>query len=170
MCDDKTRIKENVMNIKTVLALVISCIAYFTLISPSYSADSKIHPGSMCKAYFGSDESSLRKGLGSVKNTTTSAVWVTCPIVRDNTTNTNGLSQAYIRIGRSSTATADFWCTLDSRNTVGTQSFFATNSYSGTSTTSMSFNLSGSTNRGHYEILCRLPRDSNIFSYRIDEF
>ena len=154
-------------------ATISSIIAAFTLLastSIALAADSKIHPGSMCGAYFGTDDSGMVKGLGRLLNDTGAAKWISCPVVRDNTINTNGLSSAYIRIKRSTTATNDFWCSLDSRDTIGTGRAFASNTFTGTGYTSMSFNLTSSTSRGHYEIICRVPRDSEIISYRIDEF
>jgi len=158
------------MKAKEILVLLFGGFGYIAMVGTSHAVDSKIHPGSMCQAYFGSQEASLKKGTGWVFNDSGGAMWITCPVVRDNTTNTNGVDVAYVRILRASTASAAFDCTLDSRTTTGSQYAWDTASYSGVGNTSLRFDLNASSSRGHYEFLCRLPRDSAIISYRVDEY
>lgn len=150
--------------------LTISSIVLSMLSFQAAAIDSKIHSGSMCQALFGSQDANLNKGAGRVINSSNATMWVSCPIIRDNTLNSNGINVAFIRVTRSANAGDPIMCILDNRNSNGSQSNFQTRSFSGVGFRSIRFDLNSSNNRGHYEFLCRLPRNSSIQNYRVDEF
>jgi len=61
-----------------------------------YAADSKTVGGHVCKAYFGNQQHEMWYNGASIQNKAADPRWVTCPLVRDTTDNTNGLN--YVRV------------------------------------------------------------------------
>ena len=156
------------------MVLLVVCISGMTISGTSYARDTKEYPGSMCQAYFGNQSDRLWKN-GTVKtyNYSTESTWVTCPVVKDNFTGTNGLQYAEMKVKLHSSVNAPFYCKLINADyyTGGQYQFDSgdvSTYYAGTYA-SITLSLNRST-KGSYAFLCRIPRYSEIVSYRVVEY
>jgi hypothetical protein len=62
--------------------------------------DNKVHPRALCVPASSSvyANGGIETALGTIVNLTSDTILVTCPIVRDNTTNANGLRNVTVRV------------------------------------------------------------------------
>ena len=157
-----------------LLVLLIGCISSLTISGTSYARDTKEYPGSMCQTYFGNQSALLYK-YGTVKsyNYSSSPLWVTCPVVKDNFTGTNGIQYAEMKVKLHSTANNPFYCKFINADYY-TGSEYASDSgsvstYYAGSYDYITLSINRST-KGSYAFLCRVPRHSEIVSYRVVEY
>jgi hypothetical protein len=136
-----------------------------------FAVDGKVFSGNGCQPYFGSQAGDISAYSHKVYNSNGSySRLVSCPIARDNTSNTNGISLAYVRVNRSSSTTYTLSCYLQSRDSLGTLIDSDSATYTGTGDASLYMNLTSSANLGYYTMYCSLPPYSGVYSYRIDEY
>ena len=139
-----------------------------------HAADIKIVPGSICQpAYLAYAQHLAYEHDGAVRvpsNSPYRNVQVTCPIIRDDAHATNGPTSAYVRV----------WDANDSDQVICT--FFSCNSFGSVCTTettgsgviyrghrSLNVDVDRSMPYGYYAVHCELPRNSSIYSIRVDE-
>ena len=114
----------------TVAALCLSATAY----QPAVASDNKAYAGSGCQAVDGAPDIEHFSIAGIWNTSTTTARQVICPLVRDNTVNTNGLAgDLWIYVNCSNVTGYQFVCTLFStRGSDGVSLFQFTRSTSAT--------------------------------------
>lgn len=161
--------------IKFFAAASISVLA-MTAAPATFAGDSKIYPGAACQPEFGSRAADLNSFGSFIENKSTStSMTVTCPIVRDNTTNSNGIAQVTVRIqtlrGESSVGSR---CELRSFDDKG--GAFTTDSASifgraGFHTLTLQDVDISQAHAGHYALKCSLSqRFTRLIEYRVNEF
>lgn len=143
------------------------------LLSSSVTAtDQKIYSGSMCQARVHSEdvESLNRSSFGLANSSYTHAIAVTCPIVRDNTLNTNGTRFAQVRV--LNRRGGNFPCYLSSLTRDGGFIERGVDVTVGASITPVVLNVdvNSSAALGYYTISCDLPPRAYILNYLIDEY
>lgn len=62
------------------------------------ATDDKIHPGSMCQPKLAADAQYVNYLDAAVAHSKQTRVSFSCPVVRDNTTNTNGIYRVLVRL------------------------------------------------------------------------
>lgn len=148
-----------------VLALLVSGWSANT-----FAIDSKVHPGSMCQARFGSQTSDFTVSASGIFNRQDGPRHVTCPIVRDTVHNDDGLSSVYVRVRRSSDANFGLQCFLQSVTGQGVIVEEDDDVFSGVGFNVLSLDVENSGVRGPYVVTCALPSRSSILSYIVHEF
>ncbi|XSG84738.1 MAG: hypothetical protein ACPW60_13515 [Methylohalobius sp. ZOD2] len=85
--------------------LAIGAALIGTLFQPAFASDSKVYPGGLCQATNGKHEVNLLHGGSTFNNQTSKSgfVRVTCPIVRDSVSGTNGI-RAIVNVSRNAQA------------------------------------------------------------------
>jgi hypothetical protein len=164
-------------------AAALTILALTAGMQPALAGDSKVYPGSACQSWnsgAGAFASSyiVATGFGSVMNASSAeSNEVSCPVVRDNTLNTNGLFADVKVYGYNSGykdpygATLKVTCTFNVTNiTAGTK--FGTSSQSSSSSAGnfeLRIPVSSTNSGGSYDIQCFLPPGSMIYGYNVPE-
>ncbi|MBD0345040.1 MAG: hypothetical protein ICV63_09515 [Coleofasciculus sp. Co-bin14] len=153
------------------LKALISTVAIFiaSAASPAFADDRKTYPGNLCQPGPFATASTISYGLdGSVENTASGSIYVVCPVVRDNTTNTTGLKQIQVQINKpSSTGT---YCSFYSKSADGVNTFFNEKwNFEGSGNRIISLNVQKSYASGYYFIACILPPKAKVVSYIVNE-
>lgn len=158
-------------------AASISILAMTASFAPTaFAGDSKIYPGAACQPEFGSRASDLNSFGSFIENKNTSLTMsVTCPIVRDNTTNSNGIAQVTVRIQTlRDESNVGSRCELRSFDDKG--GAFAVDSASifgraGFHTLTLKDVDVSQAHAGHYALNCSLSqRFTRLIEYRVNEF
>ena len=154
----------------TILGII--CLASsFIFPVTGFAYDGKAYPGSMCQAYFGGNVNRINKyDGGKSTNVSNSAVWVTCPVVKDNLLNRNGTYFVTMVVWRGTNANDAFYCKFQNTDETG-QVVFSDDEISYLSgNTTLTFGLTRNNLRSSYVFLCRIPTNSEIISYVVDEY
>lgn len=162
---------KNIAYVSTFLAASALTLAA----QPAAAGDSKIYPAADCQPEFGSRAPDLQSFGGFIRNVGSSSMTVTCPIVRDNTTNSNGIAQVSVRIQTlRSESTVGSRCTLESYNDQGqlldieSKSIFGAAGFHTLVFQDVDFSQA---HAGHYALKCSLsPTFTRIVEYRVNEF
>ena len=154
----------------TVLSAVLA--ASFVVPGATDAADVKVYSGAECMVdpSFQNEMILGNYGYQTFSVPAGSRRRFLCPIVRDNTANTNGVVSATLSGAEISTASVS--CTLFSYNTSGTSVDSVTANSPGPTPADFTLNFAGldvSTVDGFYLIRCDLPNVATISHYRIDE-
>ena len=140
--------------------------AVFLSSASAMAADRKTYSGSMCQPNQPSNQITYLNG--SAFNTSTSRISVTCPIVRDNTQNTDGTRSASVIVqsfgGQSVT------CSLFSYDKNAINIAQKTASTTSTAPFPLNVDVNAGAELGIYWINCSLPPNSRVLNYDIDEF
>jgi hypothetical protein len=129
--------------------------------------DAKVYHSSECQSQTALDASSLVYSESGLKNDGGADALVICPIVRDNTTNLNGIMD--VRIYISNVSGNQFSCKLysyDTHRTLIAQSMVSTTA--GGSRTLTTY-ANSSRAAGHYSIGCNLPPGGRLHAYQVKE-
>lgn len=152
-------------------ALVIACLSPGSV----HATDRKSFSGTVCKSYWGyNGNDDLRYYTSGIMNPSLSkSIFVTCPIDRDNTTNTNGTYRVNVSYYKGDSDGSRLYCML-----------FSKDYYGSTIATSYNENASGlarygngsfmldvdkSESYGTYVIYCKLPPQSMIKTIHVIE-
>lgn len=134
--------------------------------------DAKVHAGSFCRPWFGVYASATDYTNGYIKNNgSQSFVVVTCPILRDNTLNSNGIADVDMYVYNSSSAN-QVSCTVYSRDYDASTLDWATDATSGSNLQRLDWGsaiTSSDPNFGYYYITCELYSYDAIYQYLVDE-
>jgi hypothetical protein len=160
--------------------LVIPLIVFglMLMVSTAQAFDRKTYSGQICKPYFASNNSQVDLRYdGAYNNSATSAVWVSCPVIRDDKTGTNGFGgTTYVRVYRSSITATSMRCYLRQQDvldsTPGTALGSDSETWAGTGWRWMSLNITGagqSQDWGPAVMYCYVPARSKIYSYSVYE-
>jgi hypothetical protein len=138
---------------------------------PAHAGDNKWYPGSLCQKMDASSDVFATNFNRIFNSSTTLNRLVSCPLVRDNTGNTNGSpGQAWVYVSNN-TAGVTFECTFYS--TAGdTGSVIAQNTASTTlsGNVRLSIPVTSSASSGPYGVRCTIPPLSSIISYQMPEY
>ena len=151
--------------------------------------DAKMYPGAACKAYYGTQAHlfmSFQNGISPRLVTNDNgarpeALWVTCPIVRDNTANDNGTwSWAFgqgIHVWVDAPASADLEqlkCDAFSYDLISGNQLSLGQSQGRAQLEPgryvLSLDLDRSTATGYYLMRCLLPWEATLRAYRVTEY
>jgi hypothetical protein len=153
---------------RTKPTLLGATLAMFFSSSLALANDVKLYSGSSCHSGGGETYDNT---YGSVDDSGT----FYCPIIRDNTTNTNGLADVdvYVHNAVADGVNSGLSCTVLSFTNYGSLNdynyVFAMNAGDRTldfnTTVSVSVNGSGS-----YTMICNLSDGDRLYGYRVDEF
>ena len=133
---------------------------------PSGPVDRKTYPGSFCKPDYGRDGDQVNYSAGAIKTRDDGYAVVVCPIVRDNTVNTDGASVTLYVDSRDDLVA----CTLFSRSAYGEELSRHTRTADDWGKTSIEFQVSVSEDSSYLSLLCNLESRNRIFSYTVSEF
>jgi hypothetical protein len=154
------------------VALFSALIAGFAMPQATDAADAKIYHGNSCVAeYAHPGFTPSTQGLSFDSDSTGVALpdYVHCPIVRDNTGNTNGLAAANVRVNLITSGLV--WCALYSRDADGDlvdSAAVATNTLGESTLTFGSLNTS--VGGGTFSISCWLSGRVDVYGYMVDEY
>ena len=139
---------------------------------PARATDRKTFPGSSCTTWGNVNAEITRTDGGSVLNGSfTSAYTVSCPIVRDNTTNTNGISNVSVYGYRDGATATPLTCIFKVTSaSTGADYYSLSRASSVTGNISLTIPVTTSQSSGFYNMLCILPPRSKVYGYIIDEF
>lgn len=126
--------------------------------------DNKTMPGNACQAMYGSQSNGLNHYAPFLHNTANDNLRVTCPIVRDNTSNGNGTWSANV-YGWNPPG-ANFFCSLYSYSTHGALQQVALANTGVAGNITLSLDVNNSAFNGFYTIYCSLPGNARLYSYR----
>lgn len=139
---------------------------------PAHANDRKTFPGSSCQGWGNVDaEIAATDGGGVLNASFTSAYTVSCPVVRDNTTNTNGAADVLVYGNRDgSTATALSCIFKVTRASDGRDYYSLTRSTPASGNVTLTIPVTSSVSGGFYNLLCVLPPRSKIHGYVLSEY
>ena len=154
------------------MALVIATAVSLSAPVTAQAADAKTYSGNGCQGTNSVYNDRLAKDYNGLRNTSAQYyTWVTCPITRDNTTNTSGNDRSYVYVNQYSGTSQRFLCYLSSRSAWGAQSDFTWRQLGSTQNGNqyMYLDLDSSYNWGTYELRCRIPPRSKLYSIYFKE-
>jgi len=151
--------------------LAVAAIACATFGTSAYAGqDSKILAGNACQ--FADVTTIVNPSFafdsGRILNTADIPVSVICPVVRDNTTNTDGTLAVQVRVNGGNDQ--DVLCTVTSRDRFAKflRDDFGVGGKDGPQTITLDVNTSVAS--GAYELTCLLPPRGAVLTYQITEF
>jgi hypothetical protein len=139
---------------------------------PALAGDRKTFPGSSCRTWGNVNAEITGTDGGAVLNASfTSAYTVSCPIVRDNTTNTNGTSDVSVYGYRDGSTTTSLSCIFKVTSaSVGTDYYSLSRATSLTGNIMLTIPVTTSQSGAFYNMLCILPPRSKIYGYIVPEY
>jgi hypothetical protein len=140
-------------------------------ISTAQALDYKTISGNACQPYFANTEARIDNRYDGAYNNSTVSTWVSCPIVRDSTFDTDGPScTTWVRT-HGATSNSSFTGVLGSMNT--TAGFLGSQSKSWAGGWRWTSFLVSGTGRGAawapYIMYIRIPPRSRVYSYTVCE-
>lgn len=139
-------------------------IGVLSFSSPASAGDRKINSGAVCQPRLASQVSDFTYYSTGITNNATASRSVVCPVVRDNTFNTNGVNFAGVYVQGAGTHS----CYFDNVDNDGTLGRWVYGSRSGTGY--FATNLKTSTSQTPYVFLCTIPTKGELVTIRVDEF
>lgn len=144
-------------------------------LSTLLSVDTKTYHGSECLYIDLNNANSpeyynnpVKYDTHGVYNQDAGSTHVVCPIVRDNTRNTDGTLGAKVYVNN--VASRELWCELNSRDHYGDLIDEDLDSTTSGGNRTLSLDVDASHTLGNYSIYCHLPIRARIYSYRVTEF
>ena len=154
-----------------VKGLAAGVLAAMTAVATADANDDKTITGSNCYPFIeGTSGVWVRVAPGAYNLSQTDSVTVTCPILRDNTTNTTGLADVELQVAVSS---GSMTCTAGAydASAFGTVKTVAkTTTGTGNSKLDWGTALNKSSSVGTFAIDCTVPPFGQIYSLRYSEF
>ncbi len=143
---------------KKILTLALLCSALgFSFSVQAY--DDKSSHGSICQAYYGSQEGDIGKYSTGAYNGAATARWVSCNVNRDNSTTTTGTYGYWVYIVQPANNTTT--CYHNSARPDGTSMQLVGGSFTGTSGW-LSLDSASSAAYGSDMVYCSLPSGARI--------
>ncbi|MEM7249928.1 MAG: hypothetical protein AAF493_00800 [Pseudomonadota bacterium] len=135
-------------------------------VRPSGPVDRKTFSGGFCKPDRGHDIEDVKYSQGAIVAQHDGWAVVECPIMRDNTTNSDGMVLTMFIESQSEPV----GCTLFSRSPDGDELARHTITSTDWDETELKFWVSDSAHTGYYHLLCNLRAGAKIYSYTIAEY
>ncbi|MDO9103905.1 MAG: hypothetical protein Q7U57_02975 [Methylovulum sp.] len=150
------------------ISLLLSAAALFS--TAGFAADVMTFPGTICNASDPSQAGKITRSVAGVQNSSsTGAVTVNCPLVRDNHSNLTGTDVVKVAVFRSASATSSLQCTLSSRSSDGGAIASHTLFFAGVGSSTLNLDVNSSVLGGYYVVSCSLPEFSAVRSIYLDE-
>jgi hypothetical protein len=156
------------MKRKSIIIHTLATLALAALVNSAYAQDAKTFSGVECQPQFPDLAANYYNTFFGVQNVGTDTLWLTCPVVRDNVTNTNGTSAFKMRV--SSNGFDALECTLYSLDMDG--NIVDLNSDATTSDIPVSLDLDVATSvaNGYYAVTCDVPPFGRVYGYKLKEY
>lgn len=137
-------------------ALALGALALSAVTAPAFAEDGKVMAGSACDAGAASAAQFLLRITGTLANTSSGGIVVTCPVIKDN--EAGRIVRASVRVIDRHPG-VDFSCTLATVRSDGTVLQFQTARSTGASPApqTLSFAGQGAASGGAYNLDCTLP-------------
>ena len=91
------------------VSLIAAIAVGVVLAAPAQASDIKVNSGTVCQANTGSQRGDFSYYSTGITNNATTTRYVSCPVVRDNTTNTDGIYYGQVWV----TGTGTHHCYFD---------------------------------------------------------
>ena len=139
---------------------------------PAQAGDRKTVPGSACTSWGNTLAEITGSDGGAVLNASfTSAYTVSCPVVRDNTTNTNGTPDVSVYGYRDGATATPLSCIFKvTTASTGADYYSLSRSTSLTGNVSLTIPVTSSQSGAFYNLICVLPPRSKIYGYIVPEY
>lgn len=161
------RFRSKAQRFSRVAVSAASLLCVLTFASGARAADVSVHAGALCRAQNGADMTKIKADPTFITNTSTAAVTVICPLVRESEFSATGLGTSYVEVVGAAAGTMS--CTMFSVEWTGV----VLGSVTGTNNMSASFiTLTGpgtSTAYSHYALQCTMPANSKIVNVWVTE-
>ena len=156
--------------IRLMATCAFAVLGLAAIARPAHAADNKWYPGSLCQKMDASSDVFATNFNRIYNSSITTNRLVSCPLVRDNTGNTNGSpGQAWVFVSNNA-AGVTFECTFYSTaGDTGSVSFQNTASTTASGNVRLSTNVTSSASSGPYGVRCSIPPLSSIISYQMPE-
>jgi hypothetical protein len=139
--------------------------------APASAGDAKVYPGSLCQQWGSAGGDICAADGGSIDNYSSYALTVSCPIIRDNTKNTNGMPDIWIYVYRDSSTTTPLTCSFVNDDVdTGTKAYEYSAKTSVAGNTKLAISVPASIADGSYNVRCVLPGRSKVYAYRVTEY
>ena len=125
--------------------------------------DNKTMPGNACQTMYGSQAGVINHYAAFLHNTANGYVRVTCPIVRDNTNNSNGTWSVNVY---GFNPGGNYACSLYSYSTHGALQQVNSAGAAAAGNITLSLDVNNSSFNGFYTLYCNLPGNARLYSYR----
>lgn len=130
--------------------------------------DEKVMPGNGCQATIGTQARDLNHFVPYLINTSNTYRAVTCPVVRDNTTNTTGTWSAAVT---GYNPGGNVYCSINSYSPLGGFVDLGAAATAVVGNFTLNVDSAGSplnlsVNDGYYTVYCSLPPNARLYSYR----
>ena len=160
---------------RTIATSVSVAAALLVLAVGAHSAsasDRKTFAGSACAGWGNVNAEVTASGGGGVLNASfASAYTVSCPIVRDNTVNTNGIMTVSVYGYRDGSTATPLTCIFKvTTASTGADYYSLSRATSLTGNVSLTIPVTSSVSGGFYSMLCILPPRSKVYGYIVDEY
>jgi hypothetical protein len=155
------------MNRHSKLALTAAAfvaLSNMAISNPALAVDGKTFSGNGCQSWYGSQRNDFDARHDGAYNNSTGSRWASCPITRDNTTNTNGTRRVWVYAYKSGGPNTS--CIL--RGETSTGGILASDSRSGNGWIYLDIN--NSVNWGSYMLYCYVPAGGRLSHYFVEEF
>jgi hypothetical protein len=152
---------------KSSKIIAMTCVIAFAcliFIGQANAADRKILPGATCQPNKGSQVADFSYHSTDIRNNSTADRWVTCPVVRDNTINTNGIRLARVHVAGAGL----YFFYFDNVKNNGTLGYWDSASRVGTGYVDLNINKSFKVTP--YAILAKLPKGGKLVGYSVEEY
>ena len=152
------------------IAAMLAALAICT--QPALAGDRKTFPGSSCTTWGNVNAEITGTDGGAVLNASfTSAYTVSCPIVRDNTTNTNGTPDVSVYGYRDGSTATPLTCIFKVTSaSTGADYYSLSRASSLTGNINLTIPVTASQSGAFYNMLCILPPRSKIYGYIVPEY
>jgi hypothetical protein len=148
--------------LSTAVAVVLAAAA-------GAHAATKVYTGNACQAQQGDRAGDLFRSTLDVRVTDGApGLNVTCPIVRHNTENLDGIARADVRV--QSPTTEALLCQMQSRTALGALLQFTNVTTTSQNVNVLAFKLEVSAIGGTYSLICSLPPQGRILGYSVTEY
>lgn len=142
----------------------IALISAFTAATTTQAADNRQnYNGSYCDAYYGSQVGNINHQYNGAKNTTASGMYISCPVIVDEASNTTGTNNVWVYW----TGAGTLSCSLFSMS--GSGSSLQSQSASGAAGWINIPNLTTDDYWGSYSMYCYLPGSATLNTISISE-
>jgi len=134
------------------------------------AGDNKVYPGSLCRGAGTNGKDIITDGFAAVVNNGFGMETANCPVVRDNTTNTDGVAGVWIWVYSTGTSLLPLKCSFHGvGETDGTSHYGPSMQSPNTGFQKMIVSVPQSDPLDSYVISCDLPSKSKIFAYQVSE-
>jgi len=157
-------LKKIYMNLSTCASATVLLVSLGLSTASQAAIVGSVISGADCQPYFGSEASSFNFRDNGIKNVSSGSRWVTCPLVRQNVSSTNGTTFALVQYIGSGTLS----CSNYNWNSAGTQRTIFSKSRNGSGNLTLP-GFATSYTFGAYTVRCYVPSGGTIIRTSLEE-